>query len=365
VTRRFRSTATSPYDRGAEFGKAHNVQVANSVAAYQRLFDAAAGAPVNLAHWGALAFNRITEYAPALAEEVTGIADGSGLPVTSVAAINARTEVLAAVGATANECSTVVRLRADRAPVAVQAWDWYAELVDLWLVWEIPHAHGGRTTTVTEYGIVGKIGVNDRGLGIHFNILHHRDDGAGIGVPVHVLARTILDEARDLNQALTRAAQAPVSASTSLTLVATAGTESAAVSVELNPLGVGYALPDANGLLVHTNHFLSSPANLGDTELRNGPDTVLRYDMLRRALAGRADVSVDDALTALSSHLLGGGATCCHVDPSLPPAARFQTLATVVLDVAGGTLAVHPGGACTAPAALAASTPKEKINAHA
>jgi len=371
MTYRFRSTATDPHGRGVEFGATHAGQVAATVAAYQHLFDTAAGKAVDLTHWGALAFDAIIEYAPRLAAEIAGIAEGAGLPVTSVAAINARTEVLAALGAGTHECSTVVRLRDGRPPVAVQAWDWYAGLADLWLVWEIPHAHGGHTTTVTEYGIVGKIGVNHHGLGIHFNILHHERDGldgsdnSTIGVPVHVLARAILDEARDLNQGLTRAAQAPVSASTSLTLIAAGGGESTAVSVELNPVGVGYALPGPDGLLVHTNHFLSSPANLHDTELRNGPDTVVRYDMLRRALAGRTEIGTADALAALSSHLLGGGATCCHVDPSLPPAARFQTLATVVLDVAAGTLAAHPGGACTAPAAFAAPTPKEKINAHA
>ena len=108
---------------------------------------------------------------------------------------------------------------------------------------------------------------------------------------------------------------------------------------------------------MHTNHFLSTPANLHDTELRNGPDTVIRYDMLRRKLAGR-DLTTGDALDALSSHLMAGGGTCCHIDPSLPAAGQFQTLATVVLDVANGTLAAHPGGACTA-----SSTLKEKISA--
>ncbi|WP_458316607.1 C45 family autoproteolytic acyltransferase/hydolase [Mycolicibacterium brisbanense] len=359
MTRRFRSSVTDPYARGREFGRAHAPQVADTVVAYQRLFDSTTGRPVDLSHWGALAYDRIVEFAPTLADEIAGIADGAGLPVTAVAAINARTEILAALGFSAHECSTVVRLRDGRAPVSVQAWDWYTGLADLWLIWEIPHADGGHTTTVTEYGIVGKIGVNDRGLGIHFNILHHERDGANIGVPVHVLARVILDQAPDLNHAMLLAAQAPVSASTSLTMVAVAGTESAAVSVELNPVGVGYALPDADGLLVHTNHFLSAPANLHDTELRNGPDTVMRYDMLRRRLAGR-DVTTADALAALSSHLMAGGGTCCHPDPSLPAAGQFQTLATVVLDVANGSLAAHPGGACTAP-----DTYKEKINANA
>lgn len=371
MTHRFRSTQTHPYERGAEFGELHANQIADTVAAYQRLFDRTADEPVDLGHWGDLAYTRITGYSRQLADEIAGIADAAKLPMTSIAAINARTEVLAAIGkktepqpSLPHECSTVVRLRRGRPPLAVQAWDWYADLSDLWFVWEIPHADGRLVTTVTEYGIVGKIGVNNQGLGVHFNILHHRDDGAGIGVPVHILARRILDEARDLNQALTLAAQASVSASSSLTLVAAASGESAAISAELNPVGVGYALPDPDGLLVHTNHFLSTPANLADTELRNGPDTLVRYDMLRGALAGRAEINMADALSAMSSHLLGGGGTCCHIDPALPPAAQFQTLATVVLDVDAGNLAVHSGGPCTAPPALAAPPAKEKINAH-
>ena len=351
MTYRFRSTVTDPHARGTEFGAAHRSEITATVTAYQRLFDAAGSQPVDLSLWGTKAFDVITEFAPRLADEIAGIAAGADLPVTSIASLNARTEILAALGVHAKECSTVVRLRDGLPPVSVQAWDWYSTLADLWLVWEIPHADGGHTTTVTEYGIVGKIGVNGRGLGIHFNILHHDQDGQDgtkIGLPVHVLARDILDHAGDLNQAMLRAAAAPVSASTSLTMVAAvAGTESTAVSVELNPGGVGYALPDAGGLLVHTNHFLSSPANLHDTELRRGPDTVIRHDMLRRALAGR-DIDTADALDALSSHLMGGGATCCHVDPTLPGHGQFQTLATVALDVADGTLTAHPGGACTA-----------------
>lgn len=367
MTYRFRSTVTDPYDRGTEFGSVHARQIAATVTAYQGLFDTAAAAAIDMNYWGTLAFDAIAEHSPKLADEIAGIAHGADLPMTAIAAINARTEVLAALGSVAHECSTVVALRDSRAPVAVQAWDWYAGLADLWLVWDIPHAAGGFTTTVTEYGIVGKIGVNGRGLGIHFNILHHALDGADttkIGVPVHVLARSILDEASDLNQAMLQAAHAEVSASTALTMVAVSGTESAAVSVELNPAGVGYALPDSDGLLVHTNHFLSAPANLNDTELRTGPDTVIRYDMLRRRLAGRV-ISTSDAVAALSSHLMAGGGTCCHVDPNLPPSGQFQTLATVVLDVANGTLAAHRGGACTAPTAFTTSTAEDKINAHA
>ena len=345
MTVRFRSSTTDPYERGVELGRTFSGEIAETVAAYRVLF----GDDIDLGYWGALALKRIAEWAPHLAAEIDGIANGAGLPAHEIAAINARTEILAAARVAAHECSTVVRLSPDSDPVSVQCWDWYAALAHLWFVWEIPQADGGITTTVTEFGIVGKIGVNDRGLGLHVNILHHAADGNGMGVPVHVLARSVLDGAHDLNQALTRIAAAPVSASTALTVVASSAGESAAVSCELNPDRIGYSLPDADGLLLHTNHFLSSPACLQDTELRGGPDTVVRYDMLRRRLARAATPTIEDTVAALNSHLLGGGATCCHIDESLPTAAQYATLATVVLDVAAGTLTAHAGGPCTHP----------------
>ncbi|MFW0796007.1 C45 family autoproteolytic acyltransferase/hydrolase [Gordonia sp. CPCC 205515] len=345
----FRSTEATSYDRGRGFGTANARQVTRTVTAYRSLFDTAAGTAVDLDSWGRLARTQIECHAPDLADEIRGIADGAGLPVESVSAINARTEILAALGARSAECTTVVGLRTGAAPVAVQCWDWYESLADSWLAWEIIHPDGRVTTTVTEYGIVGKIGVNDRGIGLLFNILHHRADGDGIGFPVHVLARSVLDQADDLNQALSRIAQAPVSASTCLTVVGHRGGESAAVSVELNPATIGYALPDERGILVHTNHFLSAPAALDDTELVGGPDTVIRHDMVRRALADVGELTEERALRALDAHLLGGGATCAHPDPALGAAAQFETLATVRLDLEAGTVSAHPGGPCTHP----------------
>ncbi|MCQ6273343.1 C45 family autoproteolytic acyltransferase/hydrolase [Pseudarthrobacter sp. R1] len=353
---RFRSTELLPAARGREFGRAHAGQIRASIAAYQRLFDRAAGAPVDMDFWGEAAIGQIRAISPALLEEITGMAEGAGVPLTSLASINARTEILAITGGTAaKECSTLVHLPAEGPPGAVQAWDWYPDLADLWLVWEIPHIDGRLTTTVTEFGILGKIGVNSDRLGILFNILHHDKDGQTLGAPVHVLARAVLDEARNLNQALIRLATAPVSASSSLTLVAESEGESAAVSVELNPGGVGYALPDRDGLLIHTNHFLSSPASSHDTELRNGPDSVLRLDGIRRrarrlsAKAAAARITAEDLVAVLDSHLLGGGATCCHVDPLLQAETSFATLATVSLNVQNGTITAHAGGPCTYP----------------
>lgn len=341
--RSYESGPAAAGDRGRDFGAVHRVEVGRTVAAYRAILVDPQQNPLDLREWGSRAFERIAGFAPELAEEIDGIATGAGLSVHDVAAINARTELLALGGGSRGECSVVVALPPGRDAVAVQTWDWYRALGDNWLRWTIRHPGGRVVRTVTEYGIVGKIGVNNSEIGLLFNILHHERDGAGLGVPVHVLARHVLDHAYDLNTALLALVGAQVSASTAITLV----DRGSAVSVELSPAGPGVVLPTRDGILVHTNHFLAERGRLGCRESQVGPDTYLRMDVLRRALHGPvAELRADDVRTAMTSHLGGGGAVCCHPDPALPPELQYATLATIELDLAATELVVHPGGPC-------------------
>jgi hypothetical protein len=70
-------------------------------------------------------------------------------------------------------------------PLAVQTWDWYEQFADGWLVWSIEVADGTYFHTLTEYGVLAKIGVNASGVGLHFNILHHAADGGPGAVCCH------------------------------------------------------------------------------------------------------------------------------------------------------------------------------------
>lgn len=343
----FRSTRLEPFARGHEFGRRFSREIGQTLTAYQTLFARVACRPYDLHALGTQALEAIAAFAAPLHAEIQGIADGAQLDVELIGALNARTEVLAYLGAQLRgECSTVVLADPCGAPVTAQTWDWYAEFAGQWLTWEIPHSDGRLTTTVTEFGIVGKPGVNDRGLGVHFNILHHQRDGEFIGLPVHVLARWLLDSCADLNQALQLCHAAPISASSVLTLVAALPGASSAVSVELHPGGPSLVFPDADGLLIHTNHFLAPDAKPFDTEPRAYPDTLVRYDLLRRRLNGRGRLSDRDLLGALNCHLGSTGALCCHPDPTLPAAGQYATLACVFLDVPQGTLRALPGGPC-------------------
>jgi isopenicillin-N N-acyltransferase like protein len=335
------------------------MHIASTFERYRTLFDHKGGAGLDLQQIGSEVMPAIAAFSSDSADEITGIAAGAGLPVWQVAVLNARTEVLGRCRAAGRgECSTIVAVGDAETPmVAVQTWDWHEEMSDGWLVWTIEHPDGSRVHTLTEFGILGKIGVNSRGLGVMMNLLHHERDGTGVAVPVHVLARSILDRATDLNQALNMIASASASASVALTVVAAQGADKVALTAEVHPGGPGYLLPDDRGVLVHTNHFLTVPGAWGDRENVIGPDSFFRYELLRQRMQHITPRSSADLIGALSSHFGGGGALCCHPDTDSELGARYATLATVTIDVAAGGMTVQAGGPCHSGADRWESTP--------
>lgn len=348
MTTVFRSTALDAHSRGQEFGKTFADKIRSNVEAYRSIFDSQSNGSFDVAEAGRAALDATEKFAPPLHQEMLGIADGAGVAPALIGALNARTEILACIRAgTRGECSAVIHLPpALDAPVAVQTWDWYQKFHDSWLVWEIPLPDGSMTRTMTEYGIVGKSGLNTRGLGLLFTILHHAADGARIGVPVHVAARWTLDSAANIYRAGQLLAGADVSASSSLNLVAYENGIGKAMSVELHPGGPSFILPDAAGFIIHTNHFLAAGPAAHDTEPTSFPDTLLRHDLLRRHLGTFARPTANDVLAVMKSHEGGEGAVCCHPEPGADPATSYATLSTIILDVKSGVMTVLKGGPC-------------------
>ncbi len=344
----FRSDAASPAQRGEEFGQACADQIAATVSGYVALFDAASTSPVDIDALGSEALERIRDWWPQAAQEIEGIARGSGLPSSQVAAINARTEILGLCSRQMRgECSTFLALSPSPAgSFAAQTWDWHDHLADNWLVWTVEQPDGRVFHTLTEYGILGKVGLSPSGVAVLLNILHHRNDGDGIGVPVHVIARRILETSTDLNDALALATTAAVSASTSLSLVGYDEHECSGVCVELFPGGPGVLVPDEEGVFVRTNHFLSPAGATGDLETQIGPDTFLRFDVLRRRLAAQRPTSTTGCFDLLASHYGGGGAICAHPADVAAVGERYATLATAVFDIGAGEMTVMAGGPC-------------------
>jgi isopenicillin-N N-acyltransferase like protein len=297
-----------------------------TIATYRRLLQEAAGVgPAELRRSGADVAERLEPRWPELWDELEGIAAGARQDVLELAAVNARTELLAG-------CSVIAR-----PALLAQTWDWHPALGAATLTWTV-HQPGGRWfTTATEAGILAKLGCSSSGVACGLNFLASSEDGGTDGVPVHVLLRLVLERCDGIDEALALLQGARPSASACITL---AGAERV-VAAELSPRGVTLVDADADGWVVHTNHFLAGPAAGSDTLRTEG--TLARRDLLVRLL--RRGVP---ALEALATHAPAEEPVCRHDDPpGTPWAERRATLLALAIDPASGEMLVAPGPPCT------------------
>jgi isopenicillin-N N-acyltransferase-like protein len=341
--RTFTSSPLPPRERGVEFGRANADAVRRAVAGYAALFARRGAAGFDGRRWATEFRDLIGDVEPDALAEIDGIAGGAGVDVLDVVAVNARTELLAKADPYGQrECSAVVVTPAEAPAYGVQTWDWYSSMADTWLHWRIPQPDGSWLETVTEYGLLAKIGVSSRGVGVLLNMLHHAgDDNDRVGLPVHLLSRRILTHATSCAEAAAMCHDTKVCASTSLTVL----DHERGATVELFPDGPGVVEP-TDGVLVRTNHFISDVGRDGCLTSEDVyPSSYLRLRHLEQELRARPPGSPDDVLAAMEHHDAAGG-VCRHPQQQLEAWQRSATLATVVVEPDVPSLRVRSGGPC-------------------
>jgi isopenicillin-N N-acyltransferase-like protein len=303
--------------RGRVLGSALGEAIEGSIAAYLALFEASRGLGRDaVLRLGEQALEQIDRWAPALVPELEGVAGASGQPPELIGALNARTEVLRAGG-----CSIVARVDGPDGPWLAQNWDWYEGAGDRCVVWDAAFAGGGRVVTMTEAGILAKLGVNDRGLAVGLALLEHRRDGGPVGVPIHVILRVLLERCATVEDAASAIADTQTSASSAIAVVDADG---GGAVFELSPAGHARLAP-RDGLLAHTNSFLD--AGLADGEDFDELDDARgRLERLERS----APRTLDGARALLADHTGWPDAICRHGAPGreegLPPSATAVSL---------------------------------------
>ncbi|MFD3995615.1 C45 family autoproteolytic acyltransferase/hydolase [Streptomyces sp. NPDC058583] len=360
-----RITGDTPRRRGEDRGRQARAGITRAWQVYEELFATVAAGNARTLDVPALALRTVRAtraWAPELVAEMEGVAEGAGMPFWTIAALNARTEILAEAGAPrTGECSTLVR--GGPRTTGGQCWDWHEELADAWHLQTVTGDAQG-FAGITEHGILAKIGVNEAGVGVLFNILGHADDAA-TGVPVHLVARQVLGAAGSFAEAVGMLTGAPVSASTVITVV----TADRAASVELAPAGSAVVAPDDRSWLVRTNHFLAPALATGELRGRREPETYDRHRLLTERVrtydgglgteVSEAEASGPDAsdgaalgpdalVGLLAAHRDDGAEVCCHAPAEGRLGSRWATLATVAVDPAERSLMVHDGGPCSA-----------------
>jgi len=285
--------------------------------------------------------DQIATARPDLVEEIGGIAAGARQPTELVAALNARTELLAggrvATGGD-GECSVagIASRGGDGRHLLAQTWDFHPDLAASRLVWSVEQADGSWFATFTEAGLLAKTGLNDSGLGVTLNFLASEADGGTEGFPVHVLLRMILDGCRDADTAERLLHDSRVSASACITVGAAEGKLTA---YEVSPVGSRALGADGRGWLAHTNHFVErQPARDLIAVGTGGAGSVTRLEHLHETLPTLEPDAEPPALgTLLSTRDADDEAGCVfRLGPEQGPwLDRCATLATVVYDLDG------------------------------
>ncbi|WP_131104258.1 C45 family autoproteolytic acyltransferase/hydolase [Ornithinimicrobium sufpigmenti] len=334
--RTVRIEGSSHRERGLARGRMLAGRIRETADGYARLF-ARKGIGAEDHRAAAVAcLDALRAWHPGLHEEAVGIAEGAGLPLVDLGTTLARTEILTLVPDPPSECSTVTYQQPGGC-VSAQTWDWYAAFATSWHRQEVvplggEHAHRG----FTEFGMPGKIGLNAAGVGVHLNILRHRDDRPG-GVPVHAVLARVLAEATTVGEAVEMVRSAPMSSSSLLTVV---GAEEV-VMVEVAAGRTG--LLQRAGWLVHTNHFLAP--ELQDGAMLTDPASTTQ-ERLAHLEEGVASAPAPQGAGDLLPLLCSAPELNCVArlpDPAQAPEDRTATLATVLLDPARGRVEVSPG----------------------
>ncbi len=185
----------TPYERGCAYGQQCREEIGVSIRVCGALFQELQGISWEKARkLSEFYLEKTREFAPDYVKEMQGIADGANTDLLDIAALNARTEIMFAQLKDAQECTTLSLIppaTADGRVIAAQNWDFYGQLRDSLVIVHIHQEDKPNFVTVSEAGMIGGIGMNDRGIGVLLNAL--TTDTSCHGIPLRTRMRAMLD----------------------------------------------------------------------------------------------------------------------------------------------------------------------------
>ncbi|HEY2949175.1 MAG TPA: C45 family peptidase [Micromonosporaceae bacterium] len=362
------SVAGPPADWGAAYGAAANTMIEANIDLYRRRFADEAGLGAAAVRAAGAAFRSTTAaLLPRIAAALDGVAEGAGVRIEDLYALNGRSELLYGGRGTPplspdgpdGGCTAVGVLGTHTARGRLllgQNWDWHPDQRDAMVLLATRDERGHAVLTLAEAGMLAKAGVNSAGVGVCVNLLGcDRDglplDGAAPGVPYHVVLRAAL-EADGLTWALRAVLRLPRNASMNV-LLAQAGSDPGdpaggeLIDLELVPGDAGWLHP-RDGLLTHANHFETGLA-VHDSIKDWGGSSLFRAARARRLLAeaARAGKVTDEDLAAVfRDHASFPHAICRHVDDRDTPADRSETVYSILLDPGARRFGIAAGPPC-------------------
>jgi isopenicillin-N N-acyltransferase-like protein len=228
-------------------------------------------------------------------------------------------------------------------------WDWIAETAETGLLLEARQDEGPSFVSLTEAGLLAKVGMNSAGIGLVANSVLTELDRGRPSVPLQVLLRAVFD-CETVPQVLTALQRAERSASCNYMI---AHEDGLAIDVEgsagdYSQIWLGYP---RDGVMLHTNHFVNPGFDGRDVSVYAMPSSPTRLQRLHQLVDARADEPLEARffMEALGDHAMYPHSVCSHEDPRQAEEPRSATLASMILDVSARKMWFAPGSPCSTP----------------
>lgn len=345
----------TPYEIGFQHGKQTSSGIRTNISYYLNLWHHFCGVEKNQVFEDAQVFLPFIEQLdPDLIQELKGVAEGAEMQFEEILALNARWELnyaylfpdtaeSAAAGCTA--LAVTPEASADNHMYIGQNWDYKPGLENGCILLHIRQNNKPEIIMHTEAGVIGHKGFNSSGIGICMNYIRCDKDVFRPGLPVWLKVRSLLNSENLSNcLGILMDNEGPNSANMLI-----AHRDGEAIDAECTPDDVYFLYPP-EGILTHSNHFISPRFRAKDSGKSLLPDTVIRSERAHRLLLEkRKEIRLETIQAVLMDHFGHPNSICRHRDNALNPYAQWETLTSFVIDLTEGKMHYTGGPPCGQP----------------
>ncbi|KAI1628203.1 isopenicillin-N N-acyltransferase [Exophiala viscosa] len=319
----------TPYEIGQQHGQTAKTEVYGSIAFYEAFFKERTNLSWSQVQDVSRAFLPFLDSTyPEYVEEMKGVADGAGVDLDSIVALNVRTEI--AYGMLSDGCTAFTWKTSDQSFIG-QNWDWRIEQTPNIISLAIQQPSKPTITMMTEGGIIGKIGLNSAGVGVTLNAI----SAPGViynKLPVHLALRTVLNST-SREEATSSLRKSGIAAAGHITI---ADAATGAVGLECTALDIVEMPMDNKGTCTHSNHLVNQHKVKENSILTDSP---FRLDRVQELIKGIEEPTIQNLSEMLKDEKNYPAAICRAVGEK----STIATLFSIIMDLKAGVAKVKIG----------------------
>lgn len=232
-----------------------------------------------------------------------GIAEGAGLTLLDIVLLNVRSELmnqLWGINLLHEGCSTFAFKSDDSKKLFIaQTWDWLKFSADRMIIFVEKDDGNNTFMTITEAGIVGNVGINNKGVGVFLNYISVMENSYA-GASYHVLLRRAL-ESNGYYEVQRELCRAPISFAIH---IMSCDQSKHLTSYEVTSTGIDFKTINEKYIL-HTNHIISDKLKCKKIMDKQYLESEKRYKMLDKHLmkiSNSDGVTLSDIYESLKLH---------------------------------------------------------------